>query len=74
MLAMIGVTSSESYPAPSMLLGQSVASKLIAVSNHLRCGVALGAGATAATSQHRVLTTRQDVMSQEPPNMMWSVL
>jgi hypothetical protein len=62
-LAMVKETSNGSCPVPAMLLGQSMASKLIAISNHLRCGTALGAGATAATSRRRVLTTWQDVMS-----------
>jgi hypothetical protein len=74
MLAMVRKTSSGSYPAPAMLLGQSVASKMITVSSHLRCSVALGAGIAAATSRHRVLMTRRDVMSQEPLNMTWSIL
>jgi hypothetical protein len=63
MLAMVGETISRSCPSPTMLLGQSKASKLIDVSIHLWCGMALGAGEATATSRHRVLTMRQDVMS-----------
>jgi hypothetical protein len=74
MLAMVGEMINGSYPALAMLLGQSKVSKLIDVSIHLRCRTALGGGAAAATSQRRVLMTRQDVMSQEPPNMTWSAL
>jgi hypothetical protein len=73
-LAMVGETSSESYPAPTMVLGQSEASNPIRVSTHLRCGAAFGAGAAAAISRHKVLTMRLDVMSQKPPNMTWSAL
>jgi hypothetical protein len=69
MLMMVGVTSCGSCPAPAMLLGQSEASKLIDVSIHLWCGVDLGAGTTAATSQHRFLTMQWEVMSQEPLNI-----
>jgi hypothetical protein len=74
MLTMVGEMINGSCTAPAMLLGQSEASKLISISIHLHCGPTLGAGAAAATSQRRVLTTRWDVMSQEPPNMMWSAL
>jgi hypothetical protein len=63
MLAMVGETSSESYPAPTMLLGQSEASNPIGISIHLRCGAAFGVGVAAAISRRRVLTMRQDVMS-----------
>jgi hypothetical protein len=35
MLAMVSETSNGSYPVPTMLLGQSMASKLIIVYNHL---------------------------------------
>jgi hypothetical protein len=72
-LKMVGETSSGSCPTPAMLLGQSEESNPIGVSTHLRCGATCGAGATAATSQHRVLMTRLDVMAQEPPNMTWSI-
>jgi hypothetical protein len=41
---------------------------------HLWCGVALGSGVVAATARRRVLTTRLNVMSQEPPYKMWSTL
>jgi hypothetical protein len=57
-----------------MLLGQSEESNPIGVSTHFQCGAALNAGAAAATSRHRVLTTHLDVMAQEPPNMTWSIL
>jgi hypothetical protein len=73
-LEMVRKTSRGSYPAPTLLLGQSEASNPIGVSTHLWCGAAFGARATAAISQRRVLTTRLDVMAQEPPNMTWSVL
>jgi hypothetical protein len=68
-LMMVKETSSGSYPAPAMLLGQSVASKLIGVSIYLWCGAALGADATVATSRRRFLTMRWEVISQEPPNI-----
>jgi hypothetical protein len=61
-------------PGPAMLLGQSEASNPIGVSIHLRCGAAFGVGVTAAISRRRVLTTRQEIMSQEPLNMTWRVL
>jgi hypothetical protein len=67
-------TSSGSYPAPAMLLGQSVASNPIGVFTHLRCGAAFGAGATAAISRRKVLMMHLDVMSHEPLNMTWSTL
>jgi hypothetical protein len=67
------MTSSGSCPAYPMLLGQSEASKLIDVFIHLWCGAALGAGAAAATSRHRFLTMRREVMSQEPPNITLSL-
>jgi hypothetical protein len=70
MLTMVGETSSGSYPAHVMLLGQSEASKLIDVSIHLWCDTAFGAGAVAATSRRRFLMMRREVMSQESPNMM----
>jgi hypothetical protein len=73
-LAMVGETCSESCLAPTMLLGQLVALKLIGVSIHVWCGATLGVGATTATSQRRVLTTLQEVVSQEPPNMTYSIL
>jgi hypothetical protein len=69
MLTMVRETSSGSCPAPIMLLGQSEASKLINVSIHLWCGVALGASAATATSQRRFITMRWGVMSQEPSNI-----
>jgi hypothetical protein len=68
-LAMVGETSSESYPMPAMLLGQSEASNPIRVSIHLRCSATFGAGAAAAIPWHKVLMMHQDMMSQEPPNM-----
>jgi hypothetical protein len=49
-LAMVGETSSGSYPTPAMLLEQSEASNPIGVSTHLLCGAAFGAGATVAIS------------------------
>jgi hypothetical protein len=73
-LAMVGEMSSGSCPAPTMFLGQSKASKPIDVSIHMWWGASLGAGAAVATARHTVLTTRLDVMSQEPPYMTWSVL
>jgi hypothetical protein len=63
MLAMVGETSSENCPTPTMFLGQSEALKPINISIHLWCGAALGAGATTATSRRSVLTGRRDVMS-----------
>jgi hypothetical protein len=63
MLAMVVEMISRSCPAPIMLMVQSEASKLIGVTIHLWCGDTLGAGAVAATSWRRVLTTRHDVMS-----------
>jgi hypothetical protein len=73
-LAMVGEISSGSCPAPAMLLGQSEASNPTRVSTHLRCGTAYGARGAATISQHKVLTMRLNVMSQEPPNMTWSTL
>jgi hypothetical protein len=69
-LMMVGETSSGTYPARAMLLGQSEASKLIDVSIHLWCGAALGVGTTAATSWRRFLMMRREVMSQKAPNIM----
>jgi hypothetical protein len=63
MLVMVGETSSESCPTPTMLFGQLEASNPIGVSIHLWCGAALGTGAAAAISWRMVLTMRQDVMS-----------
>jgi hypothetical protein len=40
----------------------------------LMVGGTLGVGVTAATARRRVLTTCQDVMSQDPPYMKWSTL
>jgi hypothetical protein len=74
MLEMVRETNNRSYPMSVMLLGQSEALNPIGVSTHLQCGAAFGAGAAAAISQRRVLTTRLDVMAQEPPNMTWSAL
>jgi hypothetical protein len=74
MLAIVGETRSGSCPAPAMLMGQSEASNSISVSIHLWCGAALGAGAVAVISQRKVLMMRRDVISQEPPNMLWSAL
>jgi hypothetical protein len=68
-LEMVGETSSGTYPALAMLLGQSKASNLIRVSTHLRCGAAFGAGAAIVISQRRVLMTCLDMMAQEPLNM-----
>jgi hypothetical protein len=68
MLAIVGETISGRF------LGQSVASKLISVSIHLRCGATPRVGAIAATMRRRVLMTRQDVMSHEPLNMTSSAL
>jgi hypothetical protein len=65
MLAMVGETSSESCLIPAMFLGQSEASKPIGVSIDLFWGAAFGAGAIAATAQHRGLMTRLDVLPQE---------
>jgi hypothetical protein len=62
-LAMVGETSSSSYPAPAMLLGQSEASNPIEVSTHMRCGATFDARAAAAISQRKVLTIRLEVMS-----------
>jgi hypothetical protein len=66
MLAMVGEMTSRSYPTPDMFLGQSDASNSIDVSIHLWWGAARGVGTTAAITQHSVLMTRLDVMSQEP--------
>jgi hypothetical protein len=66
-LEMVGETSSGSYPASAMLLVQSKASKLIRISTHLRCDAAFTSGAATAISRRGVLTTRLDVMAQEPP-------
>jgi hypothetical protein len=49
-LAMVGKTTSESYPAPAMFLGQSEASNVIDVSIHLWWGTALGVGAAVTTA------------------------
>jgi hypothetical protein len=68
-LTMVGETSSRSCPAPTMLLEQSEASKLIDVSIHLWCDTAFGTGVAVATSRHRFLVVWWEVMSQEPPNM-----
>jgi hypothetical protein len=68
MLTMDGETSSGSCSAPTMLLGQSEASKPIGVSIHLRCGAAV------VISRRKVLMMRRDIMFQEPPNMTWSTL
>jgi hypothetical protein len=73
-LEMAGETSSGSCLVPAMLLRQSEESNPIGVSTHLWCGAAFGAGAAAVISQRRVLTTRLDMMAQEPPNMTWSIL
>jgi hypothetical protein len=73
-LAMVGETSSGSYPAPTMLLRQLEVSNPIRVSTHLQCGVAFSAGAAAAISRLKVLTMHLDVMSQEPLNMTWCTL
>jgi hypothetical protein len=62
MLAMVGETSSGSYLAPAMFLGQSEALKLIVISIHLWWGATLGVGVAVATARRWVLTTRQDVM------------
>jgi hypothetical protein len=62
-LVMVGETISGSCPVRVILLGQSEASKLIDVSFHLRCGVALGVGATIGTSRRRVLMMSRYVMS-----------
>jgi hypothetical protein len=74
MLAMVGDTSSGSCLASDMFLGQSEKSKMIDISIHLWWGAALGASAAIATTQHRVLTTCQNVMPHEPPYMTWSIL
>jgi hypothetical protein len=74
MLVMVGETNSGRCLTPTMFLGQSKVSKPIDVSIHLWWGVALGARAAATTARHRVLTTRQNMMSQEPPYMMCSAL
>jgi hypothetical protein len=71
---MVGETSSGSCLSPAMFLGQLEASKLIDVSILLWWGAGLGVGAAATTIRRRVSTTRQDVMSQEPPYITWSVL
>jgi hypothetical protein len=68
-LTMAGETSSGSYPALAMLLGQSDALKLIDVSIDLWCGAALGAGVATATSRRRFLMMQWEVMSQEPLNI-----
>jgi hypothetical protein len=73
-LAMVGEMTNGSYLAPAMFLGQSEASNPIDVSIHLWWGAALCTGAAAAIARHNVLMTRLDVMSQEPPYMMWSYL
>jgi hypothetical protein len=73
-LAMVGETSSGSYPSHTVLLGQSEALNKFGVSTHLRCDAAFGAEAAAAISRRKVLMMRLDVMSQEPPNMTWSAL
>jgi hypothetical protein len=73
-LEIVGETSSESYPAPAMLLGQLEALNPIGVSTHFRCIIAFGTRATAAISQRRVLMTHMDVMAQEPSNRTRSVL
>jgi hypothetical protein len=73
-LAMVGEMTSGSYPAPAMFLGQSEASKPIDVSIQLWWGATLGTSAAAATTQRRELMMGLDVMSEEPPYMMWSVL
>jgi hypothetical protein len=66
MLAMVGETSSGSYPAPVMFLGQSEVSKLIDISIQLWWGITLGTGAATSTARCRVLTKHRDMMSQEP--------
>jgi hypothetical protein len=71
---MVSKTTSGSCFAPAMFLGQSEASNAIDVSIHLWWGTALDAGAAAATARRSDLTTRLDVMSQEPPYKMWSYL
>jgi hypothetical protein len=70
MLTMVEETSNGSYSAPTMLLGQSEASKLIDISIHLWCGAALGAGTTTASSRRKFLMMRWEVMSQEPLNIL----
>jgi hypothetical protein len=70
MLTMVEETSNGSYSAPTMLLGQSEASKLIDISIHLWCGAALGAGTTIASSRRKFLMMRWEVMSQEPLNIL----
>jgi hypothetical protein len=74
MLAMVREMTSGSYPAPTIFLGQSEASKQIDISIHLWCGAALGAGAVVVIARHRVLMTRLDVMSQKLSYMTWSCL
>jgi hypothetical protein len=72
MLAMVGEMTCRSCPALTMFLWQLEASNLIDVSIHLWWGIALSAGATAATARHSVLMTRLDMMSQEAPHITWS--
>jgi hypothetical protein len=57
-----------------MFLGQSEGSNPIDISIHLWWSVALGAGATVVITQHNVLMTCLDVLSQEPLYMMWNFL
>jgi hypothetical protein len=73
-LAMVREMTSGSYPANAMFLGQSEASNVIDVSIHLWWGATLSAGVAAATTRCNVLMMRLDVISQEPPYMMWSCL
>jgi hypothetical protein len=70
MLAMVGETTSKSYPAPAMFFMQSEVLKPMDVSIHLWWSVALSAGAATATVWCNVLMTRLDVISQESPYMM----
>jgi hypothetical protein len=65
-LAMVGETTSRSYPAPDMFLGQSEASNAIDVSIHSWWGTAHSAGVAAAIAQCSVLMMRLNVMPQEP--------
>jgi hypothetical protein len=74
MLKMVGKTSIRSCPTLAMLLGQSKAPNPIGVSTHLRCSAAFDVRAAAVISQRRVLTTRLDMMAQEPLNMTESIL
>jgi hypothetical protein len=53
---------------------QLEASKPMDISIHLWWGTALSAGIATATALCSVLTMCLDVMSQEPPYMMWSCL